>query len=644
MRANEILFRWDTTVNYSSGLSRSDQAVVGVIDNTNLLLTNFRVAVVPPPMSSFSLAHSRAINHIGFLRHTCDELSPNRFFTVDESNKLAIFDCEFEVNEKQNVNLLTSAKLLKEFCLHLQSTVPLFYHHWLWLMDDRVVFCHNQDQSTAVLLGELAEDKVTILDETFIEGCLGSLTSGRPEEIICHLTNGAVQIVGIENGKFTSATTQFELNDFCDKFEAVRGAELKCVALKTQENLYVNDRKVATDVTSFFITEQFVLFTTLDQLKFIRLDTEQIINERRIERGGKLVVAVPRDSRTVLQMPRGNLEAIQPRVLSLCIIGDLLNSGEYRKAFDILRKQRINLNLMVDHDPVKFLEKIDHFVDDIQNIQWLNLFLSDLQDDDVTVTMYSSNYDRKNEAHVENFGGNKIEVICSRICEVFLAKGLSTFILPVITSHVKRKNLENALQIIWDVKQKETANPGGKTDGVESQEALKYLLYLVEVNDLYNVALGMYDFSLVLYVAQKSQKDPKEYIPFLNELKNFEENYRKYKVDEHLKRYERALEHIVKCGIEKLEECLELIDKRKLHAKALRLFKRGDECYNDVVLQFADHLRSEGKLSDACLMYERGGDYKQAILSAKHVLDWQKCIVLAKKCSHSEEELQQLCS
>jgi len=47
----------------------------------------------------------------------------------------------------------------------------------------------------------------------------------------------------------------------------------------------------------------------------------------------------------------------------------------------------------------------------------------------------------------------------------------------------------------------------GRSDSsVTSDEALRYLLYLVDVNDLYNVALGTYNFDLVLMVAEKSQK------------------------------------------------------------------------------------------------------------------------------------------
>lgn len=39
---------------------------------------------------------------------------------------------------------------------------------------------------------------------------------------------------------------------------------------------------------------------------------------------------------------------------------------------------------------------------------------------------------------------------------------------------------------------------------------MKYLLFLVNVNDLYEHSLGTYDFDLVLMVAEKSQKVRRE--------------------------------------------------------------------------------------------------------------------------------------
>ena len=40
----------------------------------------------------------------------------------------------------------------------------------------------------------------------------------------------------------------------------------------------------------------------------------------------------------------------------------------------------------------------------------------------------------------------------------------------------------------------------------QAEDALKYVLFLVDVNEIYDIALGTYDFDLVLMVAQKSQK------------------------------------------------------------------------------------------------------------------------------------------
>ena len=51
-----------------------------------------------------------------------------------------------------------------------------------------------------------------------------------------------------------------------------------------------------------------------------------------------------------------------------------------------------------------------------------------------------------------------------------------------------------------------TAAGARNNSHVIAEEALKYLLFLVDVNELYDVALGTYDFDLVLMVAEKSQK------------------------------------------------------------------------------------------------------------------------------------------
>lgn len=38
------------------------------------------------------------------------------------------------------------------------------------------------------------------------------------------------------------------------------------------------------------------------------------------------------------------------------------------------------------------------------------------------------------------------------------------------------------------------------------EDAVKYIIFLVDANSLFDTALGMYDFALVLMIAQHSQK------------------------------------------------------------------------------------------------------------------------------------------
>jgi elongator complex protein 1 len=45
-----------------------------------------------------------------------------------------------------------------------------------------------------------------------------------------------------------------------------------------------------------------------------------------------------------------------------------------------------------------------------------------------------------------------------------------------------------------------------ETDQTAAEDALKYAVFLVPADTLFDAALGMYDFSLVLLVAQHAQK------------------------------------------------------------------------------------------------------------------------------------------
>jgi len=67
----------------------------------------------------------------------------------------------------------------------------------------------------------------------------------------------------------------------------------------------------------------------------------------------------------------------------------------YGEAFELMKKQRINLNLFYDHDPQHFLAHCDKFVVQIssKDVSNLNLFLGELQYDmqSLQITVSSHN-------------------------------------------------------------------------------------------------------------------------------------------------------------------------------------------------------------------------------------------------------------
>ncbi len=89
-------------------------------------------------------------------------------------------------------------------------------------------------------------------------------------------------------------------------------------------------------------------------------------------------MSVPFDTVTILQMPRGNLEVIRPRALALHILKQMLNECRYKEALEMMRRQRINLNLVHDHDPALFASNIDKFLQQVPNEDRLCVFIADL--------------------------------------------------------------------------------------------------------------------------------------------------------------------------------------------------------------------------------------------------------------------------
>jgi elongator complex protein 1 len=120
-------------------------------------------------------------------------------------------------------------------------------------------------------------------------------------------------------------------------------------------------------------------------------------------------MVVPKSDRTILQMPRGNLETIQHRALSIAMIKPLLDKHNYKEALHIMHKQQMDYNLFYDHHPQSFITNAEKFVNDL-DARSLTTFLSELNDEDVTRTIYKNSYNNRTWSEAVN--SQKIDMIC----------------------------------------------------------------------------------------------------------------------------------------------------------------------------------------------------------------------------------------
>lgn len=644
----EYTYFWIWNINHSRGTCHDDDAIVTVIDGNKLLCTGFRQTVVPPPMASLEIELNSNVNSVHFAPQKYDDnISTNSFFVCTTDGKLVFF----KQTEKFPLNYAVFKTIVIE-----DYDFPFQCYNWFWVNDVTLV-CITVDNVNTHFLTEYAieTEKISKTNSEFLPEAVTRIQAHptEPTAVFLQLRNGNLLQYDIGGRSICPQDVTFSVS--CPKFDVVSlNDNLHFLGLTHKGTLFLNDAKILNNVSSFFVHTHFLLLTTLQHLLLCVELTPNGINalseyqknesshiyKRKIERGAKLVIAVPNDTRTIFQMPRGNLEAIQPRPLSLKIIGQYLDSCKYHEAFDLMRKQRINLNLLNDHDPAKFEKSIDIFLESIKNNTWLSLFLSDLEDVDVTKTMYSSSYADRKEVKKES--DHKIQTICQSIRTRLMSRPDKDIkILPILTTFVKIntvEDLEAALTLIKELKLQES---GGSKLPVGSDEALKYLLYMVDVNKLFDVALGMYDFDLVLLVANKSQKDPKEYVPMLNEFNDMEENYKRFSINKHLKRFTRAVQCLAQCGPGKFEELKTFVKYHSLYREALRLFTREDDIYKEISEDFGLHLKLQKHYTEAGIVYERANNIEKAIECYREALDWELLIKLLS--THPKDEISEIC-
>lgn len=430
--------------------------------------------------------------------------------------------------------------------------------------------------------------------------------------------------------------------------------------LTASGQLFANQRRLVSNCTSFLATSAHLIFTTSNHLlKFVHLTNVDELDVpgdepetdercRSIERGARLVTVIPSAYSLVLQMPRGNLETIYPRALVLAGIRRSISNKDYKKAFLSCRGHRVDTNILYDYAPQQFLENVELFVKQIEKAEHIDLFLSQLREEDTSITLYK-------ETLVENIsiangstelndhvppplvqpianGRSKVNNLCDAFLKVLSSK-METNLQNMITAHVCKSppDLEGGLKIVAQLREQV---------GELAERAAEHICFLADINQLYDYALGMYDLELAILIAQQSQKDPREYLPYLQGLQEMAPFRRQFTIDNDLGRKEKALQHLY--ALDAFDELSRYAEKNELHTAAIELYKYQPDRLNALMRSYAGLLNSSNRFKEAAIAYEFLHDYASAIPAYRSANLWRETLSCASFLPFSPSDLTSL--
>lgn len=319
-------------------------------------------------------------------------------------------------------------------------------------------------------------------------------------------------------------------------------------------------------------------------------------------------------------------------------IRDNINKKNYKNAFLACRNQRVDMNILHDHATQQFLSNVGLFIDQVKKVEHIDLFLSQLREEDVSETMYRETLPR-GECSQDPSGVESPEAKISkvnRICNAFLdalKDRTSTHFQNVVTAHVCKAppDLDAGLTQIAGLRSK-------NSDLVDA--AIEHICFLADVTRLCDNALGLYDLELALLVAQQSQKDPKEYLPFLRNLQGMSVLRRHYSIDDHLKRFKKALRHL--CDLGAFDEVKNYTIKHGLYPEALDFYRYEEDKLREIMRLYADFLQQNGKFEEAGVAHEYLDDYTSASEAFGQAHLWKESLSCATLTPLPQSQLRSL--
>ena len=143
----------------------------------------------------------------------------------------------------------------------------------------------------------------------------------------------------------------------------------------------------------------------------------------------------------------------------------------------------------------------------------------------------------------------------------------------------------------------------------------------------------MYDLELTSQLAKYTQKDPKEYLPYLKYLSELDPILKKYQINYDLKNYSKALFELVQGGDQYRSLCMSLIKDHGLYIQGLELLKG-----NDLLTSIAESLLALSHPLEAASLYESCQNYEKAKELYLNCEEWDLACKMAEFLNENLKE------
>ncbi|KAI0048587.1 IkappaB kinase complex, IKAP component [Auriscalpium vulgare] len=628
-------YRWDTYVAMIK--APHDTGTVAVVDGSSLLLTPFRTQNVPPPMSSFQLSLPSKPFILGpkqlSLVYASFSPSSDALAALWEPGYVEIWALHTRIGPGRGPVMAPSkmwSGVVEQQQQQNDTSARQEFREvafWTSSADGAVeliaVLGYAAGASDVLRLIAARENPEVQSTALSLDG-IGWRLAVSDGPVALH-RSGMVYEVNITEKSLAQVAN---LGNECDLVRRISLSSSSAVfiglaasgTLTSASSQTSHIRVLARNVNSFTISDDLLIYTTTaHEAHFVSIstlattahDAEVTGERRRVERGSRIVTAVSSASSLVLQMPRGNLETINPRSMVMKVVRDDIDAQNYRKAFLACRKHRIDLNVLFDHDPTAFKANLPSFVDQIEDVDYINLFLTNVG------------------------SGSQSQEVISELCDGLRTelerRDLKKYVNSILTAYVVKRpsDLEAGLQLLLRLRENEPSIV---------EDAVKYIIFLVDAETLFNVALGMYDFQLVLMIAQHAQKDPREYLPFLRELRALETHYQRFRIDDHLRRHQSALRNLSQAGSDRFDEAMDYVEKHQLYESALSIWSETDS-YKTVLSLYGDWLFDRREFKQAAIVFADADRPEKTMVAYEKALQWRELFDLASQQNMEEEDI-----